>query len=1158
MVQTERKEFGFIQVNKSLVRSLIVSPKHYEGMYFNAYCKSCYVNQRLKKHTLRIMQLTAIILLIACLQLSARGTAQTITMSEKNASLENVIKEIRKQSGYDCWYENRLLVKAEKVDINVSRASLEDALDVCFKGKSLTWSIIGKIIVIRPSGEPAKPVSPPVDIVVSGTVIDSADSKPLEGVSIMVQSSGEGTQTNSSGKYSIKVPANSVLSFAYVGYVQKFVRVGEQTTINVRLAPSDTKLDQVVVIGYGTQRTANITGAVSTISTADLKNPPVATIGQMLQGRIPGVRITQNTGKPGEGPKFQIRGAVSLTATSDPLYVVDGMPIVGDISFINPGEIENISVLKDPAAASLYGSRASNGVIMITTKSGKAGEVRVDFNTYYGVESVPQNRRLKMMNATEYAQFQKEIAELNGRPVNPVFQNPSQYGKGTDWFDVLTRQGTVQSHSLTASGGTDKFKAAATVGYFNETGVLINTGFKRYSLRLNTRYTPSDKVTIGFNIVPTYTYNTNLSTDGGPYSTGNILSSALITTPLANPYNADGTLALTASDPATFGNPNWLRVIKEKVYQDRNLQLLSNAFMEVRVARDFTLRSSLNVQTGNRGIFQFNPTTIGTLFSPPPRIASGSDNDMQFTNWVNENTINYQKTIGEHNLEVLAGFTSQKYRLDGNLVTATNYPDDRIQAVSAAATTLVTTNVQEWSLLSYLARLNYQFKGKYLLSGSIRRDGSSRFGPNNRWGNFPAVSAGWIVSRENFWKSKSVSFFKLRASYGITGNFDIGNYTHVSSINNVFYPFANTPVTGRAPNNLGDQNLGWENNKQLNIGADISFLNERVQFTYNYYVKNTSDLLFNVNVPVSSGFSNLQSNIGELKFWGHEFSVNAAIIKNKSVTWNSNFNISFDRNKTIALTTASGTLYTGVLLYQFRSHITEVGKPIAQFYGAVFDGVYVNKADFDKSPKYESSAVGTAKFKDLNGDGKITFPEDMKAIGNPWPKFTYGFTNDFTYKNFELSVSIAGSYGNKVLPYHENWTTNLDGVFNVLEEVSHRWKSEADPGDGKYGSALQGTTALERDRWHTRYLKDGSYLSIKNIRLAYDLPVRRYLGISGAQVYASVQNAFVFTKYPGPNPEVNTRERDAGSFGITPGLDENSYPVPRTFSLGLNVNFSKK
>lgn len=1000
------------------------------------------------------------------------------------------------------------------------------------------------------------------DRIVTGKVQSLEENEALPGVSIIIKGTNIGTVTDIDGNFSLSVPSgNNTLVFSFIGYLTKEISIGIESNYNIFLE-SDTKaLGEVIVTGYAIQRAEEITGAIETLNVKDLPNAPVATVGQKLQGKLAGVRVTQTSGRPGQGLNFQIRGAFSFTGGSQPLYVVDGMPIEGDISFISPNEIENITVLKDPAAASLYGSRAANGVVLIqTNKTEFNRETQISFDSYYGFENIPQGRRLEMMNAREYAQFQKEIAELNGRPVNPAFQNPDQLGTGTDWFDAITRTGAIQSYNFGISQGSEKFATSASLGYFNQEGVVVGTSFERFSFRINSRFKPNEKLNIGLNFAPTLTKNTNFNTDGWPYVTENIVSSALITTPLANPFNPDGSLSLIATDPATFGNPNWLRVAKEKVFEDDDFQLLSNLSIDYEIAKGLTAKTTGNFQIGNRNIFEFNPSTIGVLFIPPPRIPFGSNNNVRFTNWLNENTLNYAREINEHKFDALVGFTAQKARADGLTVFGNNFPDDKVRTLNAAGILLVDSSVEEWTLLSYLARVNYQFKDKYLFTASIRRDGSSRFGENNRWGNFPAVSAGWIISKEDFWNENAINFFKIRASYGLTGNFQIGNYSHRSTIGEVFYPFANVPTAGRIPNNLGDQRLGWENNRQFNLGADINLWNDRIQLAYNYYVRNTDNLLFDVEVPVSSGFNSIQTNIGELKFWGHEIAAQAAVINKSNFKWNTNFNVSFDRNKVVSLGNQTNMLPSGILLYQFRSHMSIVGQPITQFYGAIQDGVYVDQQDFDNSPKHPSSQVGTVKFRDLNGDGIISFPEDMTIIGNPWPDFVYGFTNQFSYRNFTLSMAILGSFGNDILAFYENWAANLDGVFNVLRDVNDRWKSPENPGAGKFGSVQQGTTFLERDRWNSRFIKDGSYLSLNNLTIGYNLPMSGNSTIKRLYLYSSIQNALFITNYPGTNPEVNTQRfgstaANQSSIGNVPGVDENSYPIPRTVSFGISVGF---
>ena len=929
--------------------------------------------------------------------------------------------------------------------------------------------------------------------------------------------------------------------------------MSNQTQIEIILTEDSSKLDEVIIVSYGRQSTREITGAVENVKLEEMLDEPVAQVAQMLQGKVAGVRINQTTGRPGEGIKVQIRGASSFTAGSDPLYVVDGLPLAGGIASINPAEISDISVLKDAAATALYGSRASNGVVLIKTVGAIPGQTKIGFNYYTAFQKIPENRKIKMMNASQYAEFQQDVATRNGRPVNPAFANPEQYGEGTDWFEEITRTGLVQNYNVNYATATDKISTAAVLGYFKNDGVINETGYERVSLRINTLFTPNDKLKLGLNVAPTYTHNTNFNTDGDPYSAnGNIVSSALITTPLASPYNEDGTLALNATDPATFGNPNWVRAAKDITIDNSNLILFSNAYLDYEIINDLHFRTSANIQYENTRLFSFRPSTVGRLFRSAPQIPSGSENKSNFYNWAIENTLSYEKEIADHKFELLGGFTTQKYKSQGTLVTATNYADDKIKEVGAAAQTQLTSLVQEWSLASYLGRLNYNFKDKYLLSATFRGDGSSRFGPKNRWGYFPSASLGWVATEEDFWNLDPVSFLKLRASYGLTGNFNIGNYAFRNALEPTYSVIGNSLVQGRASVNLGDEGLGWEKQKQLNIGADLYLFNNRLQLNYNYFNKNVSDLLYQVNVPLSSGFSSLQTNIGELKFWGHEIFIQSYNIQGEKFSWDTNFNISFNRNKVLALDTEDGVLHHGESLYSFFSHISEVGEPMSQFYGAIQDGVYVNQEDFDNSPKHASSQVGTVKFRDINGDGEITFPEDFTTIGNPWPKYTYGMTNTLKFDNLDFAFTIIGSKGNEILERYQNWTTNLDGVFNVLEEVKDRWISPEQPGAGLYGSTQGGTTFLERDRWSSRFISDGSYLSFRNITLGYTLPIKETNWVSKLRIYSSIQNALIITKYEGPNPEVNTSTTNNDN---TPGFDANSYPVPRTVSFGINWEF---
>src|SRR5690625_4010567 len=983
---------------------------------------------------------------------------------------------------------------------------------------------------------------------VQGQVNDLTTGEALPGVNIIVKGTAIGTATDLSGAYELSVPSLSdTLVFSYIGYEEQEIPIDERSSIDVTLVQEMVGGEELIVVGYGVLSTRQLSSSVSSISADNLANEPVSQFSQSLQGKIAGVQITQTDGMPGSGMNIKVRGAASITAGSDPLYVIDGAPVVGGINHLNSHEIESISVLKDAAATALYGSRAANGVVLIETRQAVAGEMQVNYNGYAGFQQVPQRGRPDMMNAREFATFRKEIAEFNNQEVNEVYQNPEQYGEGTDWYDAITRTAPIQDHNLTMSTGTESFSTTATAGYLHQDGVIVGSGYKRYSLRVNSRFQPFDALSIGLNVAPIYVENSNSGVSG----VGNIINETLQTSPLAPLRNPDGSLTLTAFSPGMFPTPNYVRSQKDRIVDNSNTQTLANLFLDFEVIPGVVLRTSGNIDRGDSRSFNFNGTTTGTRGVGLYDIPFSSLNEGSYLSWVNENTLNYQSDIGNHSFDALIGFTAQHYRNDHSTINADNYPDDKVTTIGAAGSVSATSNVQEWGLVSYLARINYNFQNKYLLSASLRRDGSSRFGQNNRWGNFPSLSIGWVVSEEEFMPAiREISFLKIRSSYGITGNFNIGNYSHIPTISTANYVFGNSIASGRSVSNLADQNLGWETNEQINTGVDLNLFDDRLELTYDYYIKNTRDLLFNVRVRRASGFSNIQTNIGEVKFWGHEIGLRSNNIVASTMSWSTNFNISFTRNRVESMGTSTSSLITGPGSGLIGgSHLTIEGEPIGMLYGMIHEGVYVDQADFDSSPKHSTSQVGTAKFRDVNGDGVITV-DDATIIGNPHPDFTFGMTNYVNYKNIDLSISIFGTYGNEIIRGSEQTLANLDGVFNVLADIENRWRSPEDPGNGRYGSLAAGTTYLERDWWGTQMLYDGSHISINNITLGYTIPLESASYLRNVRVYASVQQAHIFTSYPGANPQVSQSQASTGL-----GIDGGSYPVPRTVSLGLNIGF---
>ncbi len=991
---------------------------------------------------------------------------------------------------------------------------------------------------------------------VSGRVTAADNNAGLPGVNVLLKGTTTGTVTDAQGAYNLTVSdGNGTLVFSFIGYVTQEVALANRNSVDVSLTPDAKSLNEVVVVAYGTQRRADVTGAVATVGAQEIRDIPVTQFAQKLQGKTPGVQILQNTGIPGRGMSIRIRGAASISGSSQPLYVVDGFPIVGDISNINPDEIEAFSILKDASATALYGSRASNGVVLITTRRATEGRSSVSFNAFYGVQQVPERGRPDMMNAQEFAQYENEVFQEKIRlgqatSIPTEYQNPAQYaGQGTNWYDLLLRTAPIQSYSLSLTSSKDKLSTAATLGYISQDGVLLNSNYKRYSARLNSDYRVNDKLTVGVNIAPSFATNDTPNSDGNIFG-GGIIQSAIATSPLAPAINPDGSLPLTATSPGLFPNPNWYNVVQIVKNNTRTGRILSNAYLNLEPLKNLNFKSSINIDYTNEQFNSFTPSTSGGLFSAPPIQTSATQRNNIFYSWLTENTLTYQRSVGNHTFDALVGYTAQKFRQDFGNISATGFANDKIQTLNAGTQFSPSFDVQEWSLVSFVSRLNYNYKGKYLLSASFRRDGSSRFAPNAKYGNFPALSAGWNVSDEPFMaRIPVISSLKLRAGYGLNGNFNIGNYGYLARATATNYPFNNALGNGTTVSNIGNNNLSWEKSTQLDIGADIGLLKGRIFLTYDYFYKTTSDMLLNVGVPRESGFGSITDNVGKFEFRGHEFAISTQNLTGK-LRWSTDFNVTFIRNNVLDLGP-----YTPALPRSDANgpNITQIGSPIGSFYGYQFLGIYKTQEEFNSSPKYLGtdgpSMVGTVKYADLNGDGVITVA-DKTIIGNPNPKAVYGMTNTLSYGNLDLGVVMAGQVGNDIQNRTLEYIQNLDGVFNVTSDVARRWKSVQDPGDGVHPRAVvsSGLARTTNSRWVT----DGSYLTVKNITLGYTFPLRTNNYLRSVRAYASVQQAFVFTNYKGANPEVN----DSGTNALVQGVDYTSYPVPRTISFGVNMNLN--
>lgn len=1133
-------------------------------MKFFTLCRDK-VKLYMPRQILLIMKLACFLIFITFLQVSAATYAQHITLNENNISLRQVLKKIHSQTGFDFVYEHDVLTNVSNINLHVQNASIEEVLAICLKNLPLKFSIDKNAIILEKDALKIIKAAP-----VRGRVTDSK-GKPLAGVTIKLKDSNISTTTNNDGDFSINIPdGQGILVLSYVGFNSREVKVNNLGVLSIQLTEKTDALSEVVIVSYGTQKRADITGSIAEVNASKLNDMPVGQFAQKLQGQMAGVDVNINTGKPGQGLEIQIRGAASINAGNYPLIVVDGQPISAvqgqnPINNINPDEIESYTVLKDASATALYGSRAASGVVLITTKHAKPGKNQVDFSSYYGIASLDKSHVPQMMDANQLATFMNEffaddikyygyINPVTGTGTIPAdYANPGQYGKGTNWLDQVLRNAPTQSYSLSISDSREKSSTNIIAGYFNQQGILLNTGYERYSIRVNNEFRPIKGVKIGFDVAPSYQIDNN-SLGSPSDGSRNIVEGALLSSPLISPYNADGSPVNQASGFFLLAEPNFRQIALNQDNVYKTTRMLGNSYLQVDPIKGLTIKTSFDIDMSGVTENKFvNQIAAAAFNAPPPRPVSSitglyaTDN---YISWVNENIVTYKTTFSKDNhLELLGGYTIQKYSEYSNSANGSNYPDASIPYISAAGTTTGTSGLTQWALLSAIGRLNYNFKDKYLFSVAVRSDGSSKFGNDKQYGVFPSVSGGWIVSDESFMKSLPIiNTLKLRASYGLTGNnnFNSGNYPANSLISPVNYVFNNTLVGGKYVSQLGNSDLTWEKNKQFDLGLDVGILNNRITFTYDFYNKITDGLLYQVNIPQSSGFSSVNSNIGTFKFWGNEFTVNSVNLTG-ALKWSTNFNISFNRNLIEKLGTQNLPILP-VNVYSYPN-IQEVGHPIGMFYGYVADGVYMNQQQFDSEPKDVTSQVGSVRMKDLNGDGVIT-TADRTIIGNPNPDFLYGMTNSFAYKQFDLNIVLAGSYGGQIEDQRAQSAANLDGAFNLYADQLDHWRSPSDPGNGIVPSTEPGTTALYRTV-NSLWIHSGSYLTCKNISLGYTFKLNNKY-INKLRIYGSVQQAFVITKYPGFSPETNS-QGSSNLNGLDIGVDNTEYPIPRTISFGLNM-----
>ena len=1103
-----------------------------------------------------VMRLTLFLMFLSVLSAFSSNYSQKtkLNLKAQNSQVKEVLNDIENQSQFFFMYDNKQVDVERNVSLEVTAMNIDQVLQKLFEGTETNYKIVNRQILLfnenqgKLGSQQQKPVS--------GKVTDSSGTS-LPGVSIVIKGTTKGTSTDSDGNYSLlNVPANAILQFSFVGMKVEEISVGNQSSINVSLIDELIGVEEAVAIGYGTQRKKDITSAISIININDIGNIPVSNSSRMLQGQAAGVVVQQNTGTPGEQMNITIRGVGSLGAGSDPLYVVDGFAVGTSIGQnLNPNDIESMSILKDAASTAIYGARGSNGVILITTKNAKEGELTLTASANYGIQNLPDSRKIKMMNGVEFATFlqeswldKKRYFENREPSIDEVplgIRFPQQTKYSTNWFnEILNQNAPFQDYNITLATGKGNIKSLISAGYLNQEGALIETNFERYTLRANVLGKFNNFISMGVNLAGSRSGGKIVGSNGRDA----IVGKALWADPRDPVYNEDGTYKnYIGGKDGIFGSTNPVQQLHEYVQKSFSNNLTTNGFIEISFLKDFKFKSSFNASLGNSRRNDFKPSTLaGFGFNnPPPQDAFMEEWYDETITTSEDQLLSYTKIVNKHKFDGLLGFSAQESTWKQIYGYGTKFPNDEIRFLQQAENTEVSSAEVSWSILAYFARLNYSYQDKYLLSASFRREGSSRFGINNKWGDFPAVSVGWRISEEPFMPAISwLTDLKLRGSYGVTGNNSIGEYKNSSSLSSSGYVLGDKFAPGVVINSFVNNNIGWEESNQLDFGMDWSLFNNKLIFTAEYYKKITNNMLLPVSIPVITGFTNTFTNIGKVQNNGTEFAINYKTTIRTDLNFRCNFNISFNNNKVLEIDGQNDELWTGSFYGVYNR--SKVGRPIGMITGFKVLGIFNTKEEIAASPAQDGAIPGVYKYFDGDDNGKISYDtKDMVEIGNPWPKYNWGLTLGADYKRFDVNILLTGAMKYDIERDIEKTVMNMDGVFNILQSGVNRWRSAANPGDGV--GATSNTWKWERES-NSRYVYDASHAWIKSVTLGYSLSNESRI-LKGTRFYFSADNLLLITNYPGNNPDVNTGD------SRSPGRDDEAYPVPRTLAIGANIKF---
>lgn len=1132
------------------------------------------IRQKKCRKLLRMMKVLLVCFWMGTKVMAGFSYAQvtSINLNLENVALETVFDEIRKQSEFEFFYNNDQVNTSVKVSVCIKDAEINEVLHEVLP-KIYGYKINDRYILIsREKVEVSSPLPGQVKKEIQGRVTDPYGDA-IAGAHVVEKGTSNGVITDADGNFSLSVSEMAIIQISYIGYQEQQISVGDQATISVVMVESSRELDDVVVVGYGKLKKIDLTGSITTINQNAISNIQASSIDRKIIGQVAGVQIQQLSGAPGGGTSIKIRGSGSLGAGNEPLYVIDGMPYssqmnqeINPLIFINPNDIESITILKDASSTAIYGSRGANGVIMVTTRTGHKDKPRVNYSFSIGVQEVPRDGRPEMLNQRQFAELQRDRIDLAVRRQENRAPTPEDYpvayrnldlltGKGTDWYDLLLRSAVVQEHNVSISGGTDQLHTFFSLGYMTQDGVLKFTGIDRYSAKL-TVDNKMGNILVNASLQPVYIDQKRANTNAGRTD---VIGISIWANPVLSPYDEKGNLISYLTSPQnkyhtawSFANP--LYMLENTIRNRQEFRNLGSAFVEWEIMEGLKAKTSLSTIFSASKQVQYVPGTVGGENTPPTGLGRSSNTHSHSFNWLSETTLNYQKRIGEHALNLLFGYSTQKSITKGLDLSAGPYPNDLIETVNAAQEINAwSETVGKWSMISYIGRLNYSFRDKYLFTATFRSDGSSRFGKNNRFAFFPSFAGGWRISEEDFLKdSPFISNLKLRTSYGKSGNNNIGDFQHLPSIISGAYIFDNMQVS--APYvGISNLYLGWEESEQIDVGVDLGLFKNRLSLVVDFYNRRSKDMLLNDVIPTITGFSSQITNKGSVRNRGLEIDLSGAPLKGP-FSWEAGLSISFNRNVVLSTNANNDRILSGSIDAR-ASHVTEVGKPIGQFFGFILDGIYT--AEDLKNPdvaKYPTAYEGAGKYRDLDGDGIITEILDYTAIGDPHPDFIYGIRNNFYFKGFDLGVLINGQQGGDIVNGLRMTTDNLQGFFNVGAEWANRWRSPEQPGDGIHAGVVPQTPSLGH-RLNTSWIEDASFLRIANITLGYSLPqsiMNKIAFVSSLRASFSVQNLHTFTDYSGANPESKQLGIDNT---LSPGLDMTSYPLARTMAFGLQVAF---